>query len=121
MNDIIDMTEGNNISEENSESRNRCQCPLEKRTKERSEKERKELMNRLKRIEGQIRGIQRMLENNAYCTDVMVQVSAVNSALNGFNKLLLENHLHTCVAENIRRGNDDIIDELALLLRKLMR
>lgn len=116
-----DISEVNDILEKNKESQSCCLCPKEKRTKERSDKELKELMNRLKRIEGQVRGIQRMIENNEYCTDVMIQVSAVNSALNSFNKLLLENHLHTCVAENIRQGNDDIIDELALLLRKLMR
>lgn len=121
MKEINSATEGNNIPEENDECDSCHLCLNEKRTKERSEKERKELMNRLKRIEGQVRGIQKMLENNAYCTDVMIQVSAVNSALNSFNKLLLENHLHTCVAENIRHGNDDIIDELAHLLRKLMR
>lgn len=121
MKEINSTADGNNIIEENNECDSCHLCPHEKRTKERSEKERKELMNRLKRIEGQVRGIQKMLENNAYCTDVMIQVSAVNSALNSFNKLLLENHLHTCVAENIRHGNDDIIDELAHLLRKLMR
>ena len=89
--------------------------------KERSDKEYRDLMNRLKRIEGQVRGIQRMLEKDAYCTDIMVQVAAVNAALNSFNKVLLTNHLHTCVAENIREGNDEVIDELAALLQKLMK
>ncbi|MDE6664163.1 MAG: metal-sensing transcriptional repressor [Lachnospiraceae bacterium] len=78
-------------------------------------------MNRLKRIEGQVRGIQGMLENNAYCTDILIQVSAVNAALNSFNKALLSNHLHTCVAENIRAGNDEVIDELVVLFQKLMK
>lgn len=96
-----------------------CTCCQKK--KERSEKEYRDLMNRLKRIEGQVRGIQRMLEKDAYCTDIMVQVAAVNAALNSFNKVLLTNHLHTCVAENIREGNDEIIDELAALLQKLMK
>ena len=68
-----------------------------------------------------MRGIQGMLEKDAYCTDIMVQVAAVNAALNSFNKVLLTNHLHTCVAENIRAGNDEVIDELAALLQKLMK
>lgn len=96
-----------------------CTCCQKK--KERSDKEYRDLMNRLKRIEGQVRGIQRMLEKDAYCTDIMVQVAAVNAALNSFNKVLLTNHLHTCVAENIREGNDEVIDELAALLQKLMK
>ena len=78
-------------------------------------------MNRLKRIEGQVRGIQGMLEKDAYCTDIMVQVAAVNAALNSFNKVLLTIHLHSCVSENIRAGNDEVIDELAALLQKLMK
>lgn len=96
-----------------------CTCCQKK--KERSDKEYRDLMNRLKRIEGQVRGIQGMLEKDAYCTDIMVQVAAVNAALNSFNKVLLTNHLHTCVAENIRAGNDEVIDELATLLQKLMK
>ncbi len=78
-------------------------------------------MNRLKRIEGQVRGVQRMLEHDAYCTDILVQVSAINAALNSFNKVLLANHVRTCVADNIRKGNDDVIDELVALLQKMMK
>ncbi|MDD6195966.1 metal-sensing transcriptional repressor [[Clostridium] aminophilum] len=89
--------------------------------KNRDEKERKDLMNRLKRIEGQVRGVEGMLENNAYCTDILVQVSAITSALNSFNKVLLANHMKTCVADNIRAGNDEIIDELVVTLQKLMK
>ena len=96
-------------------------CTCSDKTKERSEKEFKDLMNRLKRIEGQVRGIQGMLENDAYCTDILIQVSAVNAALNSFNKALLSNHLHTCVADNIRAGNDEVIDELVVLFQKLMK
>ena len=96
-------------------------CTSCQKKKERSDKEYRDLMNRLKRIEGQVRGIQGMLEKDAYCTDIMVQVAAVNAALNSFNKVLLTNHLHTCVAENIRAGNDEVIDELATLLQKLMK
>lgn len=91
------------------------------KTKERSEKEYKDLMNRLKRIEGQVRGIQGMLEKDAYCADVLIQVAAVNAALNSFSKVLLSEHVRTCVADNIRAGNDEVIDELVILLQKLMR
>lgn len=99
---------------------NPCQCCSAK-TKERSEKEYKDLINRLKRIEGQVRGVQGMLENNAYCADILVQTMAINSALNSFNKVLLGNHIRTCVADDIRKGNDDTIDELVVLLQKLMK
>ncbi len=62
-----------------------------------------------------------MLEHDAYCTDILVQVSAINAALNSFNKVLLANHVRTCVADNIRKGNDDVIDELVALLQKMMK
>ncbi|MCI5574503.1 MAG: metal-sensing transcriptional repressor [Eubacteriales bacterium] len=91
------------------------------KTKERSAEEYRNLMNRLRRIEGQVRGIQNMLENDAYCTDILMQVAAVNAALNSFSKVLLANHVRTCVADNIRRGNDEVIDELVVLLQKLMK
>ena len=97
-----------------------CPCCSGKH-KERDEKEYKDLMNRLKRIEGQVRGVENMLENGVYCTDILIQVSAINSALNSFNKVLLGNHLKTCVAENIRNGNDEVIDELTAALQKLMK
>ena len=98
-----------------------CCCQCSHKTKERSEKEYRDLMNRLKRIEGQVRGIQGMLEKDAYCTDILVQVAAVNAALNSFNRVLLTNHLHTCVAANVRAGNDEVLDELAGVLQKLMK
>ena len=99
-----------------------CCCgDIHTKTKERTDRERRDLMNRLKRIEGQVRGIQNMLENDAYCADILVQVAAVNAALNSFNKVLLANHVRTCVADNIRQGNDDVIEELVTLLQKLMR
>ena len=91
------------------------------KTKERSEEEFKNLINRLNRIEGQVRGVKRMLENDAYCTDVLIQVSAINAALNSFNKMLLAEHIRTCVAEDIRQGKDETIDELVMTLQKLMR
>lgn len=89
--------------------------------KERQAKELTDLMNRLKRIEGQVRGVENMLENGVYCTDILIQVSAINSALNSFNKALLANHVRTCVADNIRAGNDEVIDELVVTLQKLMK
>ena len=82
------------------------------RTKERSEKEYRDLANRLSRIEGQVRGIRKMLDENAYCPDIMVQVAAVKSALDGFNCTLLEEHIRTCVADDLRSGDDDTITEL---------
>lgn len=91
------------------------------KTKKRSEEEYRSLMNRLNRIEGQVRGIKNMLEQNAYCPDILVQVSAVNAALNSFNKELLSSHIRTCVADDIRDGKDETIDELVHTLQKLMR
>ena len=87
----------------------------------RSEEERKKLISRLNRIEGQIRGIRKMVEESAYCTDILIQVSAVNAALNSFNKLLLSNHIRTCVANDIREGKEETIDELVTTLQKLMK
>ena len=91
------------------------------KTKERSEKEYKDLIHRLNRIEGQIRGIKGMVEKNAYCPDILTQVAAANAALNSFNKVLLANHIRTCVARDIREGKDETIDELVVTLQKLMR
>ena len=95
------------------------ECPH--KTKERSDKEFKDLIHRLNRIEGQVRGIKRMVEDDAYCTDILIQVSAVNSALNSFNKVLLANHIRTCVADDIRAGHEETIDELVATLQKLMK
>ena len=97
-----------------------CSCCCTKHT-DRSEAERKKLVNRLKRIEGQIRGIIGMLENDAYCNDILIQSAAVNAAVNSFNKELLANHIRTCVARDIRAGKDETIDELVATLQKLMK
>lgn len=91
------------------------------KTKERSEKEYKNLLNRLSRIEGQIRGIKRMVEEDAYCTDILIQVAAANAALNSFNKVLLAEHIRTCVANDIREGRDETVEELVETLQKLMK
>ena len=91
------------------------------RKKERGENERRDLMNRLKRIEGQVRGLQRMLEEDAYCPDILTQASAVNSALNSFCRVLLANHIRTCVSEDIRAGHNETVDELMDTLQKMMK
>lgn len=89
--------------------------------KDRDEKEIRDLMNRLKRVEGQVRGIESMLSSGAYCTDILTQVSAVTSALNSFTRVLLANHMRTCVADQLRSGNEEVIDELVLTVQKLMK
>ncbi len=96
-------------------------CTYCHKTKERSEKEYKDLIHRLNRVEGQIRGIKNMVEQDAYCTEILVQVAAASAALNSFTKVLLANHIKTCVAEDIRQGKDETIDELVSLIQKLMR
>ena len=97
------------------------ECCCSHKTKECTEKEYKDLINRLSRIEGQVRGIRKMVESDCYCPDILVQVSAVNAALNSFNKVLLANHIRTCVVDDIREGKDETIDELVTVLQKLMR
>lgn len=96
-------------------------CKYCHETKERSYDEIKALSNRLSRIEGQIRGIKGMLEKDAYCAEIITQTAAVSAALNSFNKELLATHIKTCVARDIKQGNDDTIDELTRLIHKLMR
>lgn len=100
---------------------NTKKCCCSQRKKERSPEEYKKLINRLNRIEGQIRGIKGMVENGAYCPDILVQSAAVNAAVNAFNKELLSSHIRTCVADDIRAGRDEIIDELVTTLQKLMK
>lgn len=97
---------------------NKCCC--EKSTF-RTEEDKKKLMNRLKRIEGQIRGIQSMLENDAYCNDILIQSAAVNAAINAFNKEILSRHIHTCVVRDIKDGKLDVVDELTATVQKLMK
>jgi DNA-binding FrmR family transcriptional regulator len=105
------MTEG-------TEARD-CACSGRKRPRE--EQEKRELMNRLKRIEGQIRGLQRMLEEDAYCPDILTQASAAQSALSGFCRTLLASHLRGCVTRDIREGREEAVDELLETLKKLMK
>ncbi|HJB89611.1 MAG TPA: metal-sensing transcriptional repressor [Candidatus Blautia excrementigallinarum] len=96
-------------------------CPGCQKKTMRSEEERKKLINRLRRVEGQIRGIIGMLENDAYCNDILIQSAAVNAAVNSFNRELLASHIRTCVARDIREGKDETIDELVTTLQKIMK
>lgn len=91
------------------------------RHKHREPSEYEALLKRLNRIEGQVRGVRGMVEKEAYCTDILTQVSAIQSALNAFSRELLANHIRTCVADGIRAGNDEVVDELLKTLQKLMK
>ena len=95
-----------------------CECH---KTKERSEEEYKRLINRLSRIEGQIRGIRGMVERSAYCPDILSQVAAANAALNAFSRELLAEHIRTCVARDVREGREETLDELVATIQKLMK
>lgn len=91
------------------------------RTKHRSAKEKKDLITRLNRIEGQVRGIKSMVEEERYCVEILNQVSAIQSALNSFNKELLANHIHSCVVDDIRAGKEDAVEELCKTIKKIMK
>ena len=97
-----------------------CTC-CGSRTKERPEKEYRDLVNRLSRIEGQIRGIKGMVENSAYCPDILTQVAAARAALNSFSKVLLASHIKSCVMDDIKAGKDETVDELVDVLQKIMK
>ena len=99
-------------------SENPCCCM---RKKMRSEDEKRALINRLSRIEGQIRGIRAMVAKDAYCPDVLTQTSAASAALTGFARVLLSEHIRTCVVEDVRHGNDDTLDELLDTIQKWMK
>lgn len=96
----------------------KCCCA---KTTSRSEEQKKKLLNRLKRIEGQVRGLQTMIENDAYCNDILIQSSAVSAAINGFNRELLAAHIHSCGVRDIRDGKDEVVDELIATIQKLMK
>ena len=91
------------------------------RVKHRTEEEKKQLINRLSRIEGQVRGLKGMVEKDAYCPDILTQASAVTAALNAFSRELLASHIETCVADGVRAGDNEKIDELVALIQKLMK
>lgn len=91
----------------------KCKC--------REEKEMKDLISRLNRIEGQVRGVKKMVEDDRYCIDIVTQISAIQAALNSFNRVLLSEHIRTCVVDDIRNGSEEIVDELCTTIQKLMR
>lgn len=97
-----------------------CCCGSGKTTV-RSEEEKKKLLNRLRRIEGQIRGIENMVAQDSYCNDILVQCAAVTAAVNSFSREILANHIHGCVTRDIRDGKDEVVDELLATLQKLMK
>ena len=111
----------NGMEEKEEDVTEEITVELSGKKKVRDEKEHKSLVNRLSRIEGQIRGIKRMLENDAYCIDIINQVSAANSALNSFTKELVSRHIKNCVADDVRNGNEEKLDELVKTLQKLMK
>lgn len=84
-------------------------------------KDYQDLIKRLNRIEGQVRGVKKMLEEDRYCVDILTQVSAITCGLNAFNKRLLANHIKSCVVQDIRNGDDSVVDELCETLQKLMK
>lgn len=94
---------------------------IEKRITIRDENDKKKMINRLSRIEGQIRGIKGMLERDEYCTDILIQTSAVNSALNAFSKELLSNHIKGCVTRDIKEGKEEVVDDLLNTLERMMK
>lgn len=98
-----------------------CCCGGTEKTTMRTEEEKRKLLNRLKRIEGQVRGLQAMIDRDAYCYDILTQSAAVNAAMNAFNKEILAHHIEGCVARDIREGKDEVIDELVTILQKLMK
>lgn len=98
-----------------------CCCGGTEKTTMRTDEEKRKLLNRLKRIEGQVRGLQAMIERDAYCYDILTQSAAVNAAMNAFNKEILAHHIEGCVARDIREGKDEVIDELVTILQKLMK
>ena len=102
------------------EAGNRCCYCMEKHTL-RSQEQKKALINRLRRIEGQVRGVQQMLENDAYCSDILVQSAAISAAMNAFNREILAAHIHSCVVRDIREGHDEVVDELVSTIQKLMK
>ena len=110
---ILHLQGGQLMTEERS-----CVCA---KNTYRTAEEKKKLINRMKRVEGQIRGIIRMVENDVYCNDILTQSAAANAAINAFNKELLSTHIHTCVARDIREGKDETIDELVATMQKLMK
>ncbi|MCR5641310.1 MAG: metal-sensing transcriptional repressor [Lachnospiraceae bacterium] len=104
-----------------SEKKIEKECCCSHKKKDRSQQEQKALLNRLSRIEGQIRGVRRMVEEDCYCTDILMQAAAVTAAVNAFNKELLANHIRTCVTDDIKAGKEETVDDLVATIQKLMK
>lgn len=119
-NSVEEINSSEKYCSENSDNTNNEKGCCRK-TKERTTDEQKKLMNRLSRIEGQIRGIKGMVEKDAYCTDILVQVSAVTSALNSFSRELLANHIRTCVVHDIKADKEETVDDLISTLKKILK
>ncbi len=98
-----------------------CCCAVRHKVRDKEGKEYKSMVARLNRIEGQVRGVKNMVEDDRYCVDILTQVSAIQSALNAFTKELLSAHIHSCVVSDIREGNDEAVDELCALLQRVMK
>ena len=96
-------------------------CPACGKKTERTEEQKKKLLNRLNRLEGQVRGVKKMIESDAYCNDVLIQSAAISAAVNAFSREVLRAHLHSCVSRDIRAGRDEVVDELMETLERLMR
>ncbi len=123
--EILDMEEkqmdNKDMDNKDMDNKDTADCNCCKRHKKRDSKEYNDLMNRLSRIEGQVRGIKRMLEEDTYCPDIIIQVSAITAALGSFNKELLANHIRDCVAKDIREGRVETIEELITVCQKVMK
>ena len=102
-----------------AEEKKACCCSGKRKVRERTEEE--ALLQRLSRIEGQVRGVRGMVEKEAYCTDILTQVSAIQSALNAFSRELLSNHIHSCVVQDIQNGHLEVVDDLLVTIQKLMK
>lgn len=107
------------IANENKEECLICSSKMKHRDKD--GKEYKDLITRLNKIEGQVRGIKKMVEDDRYCVDILTQVSSINSALNSFNKVLLSNHIKSCVVDDIKNGDEQVVDELISIIGRLMK
>ena len=105
---------------EGTEEKSCCGC-VKHKYRDKDSKEYKCLVSRLRRIEGQVRGVCKMVEEDRYCVDILTQVSAIQSALNALNEELLAQHIKSCVVDDIRAGHDEVVDELVATLQKVMK
>lgn len=118
---VEEVSADGNLDEQAQECENLCHSEGSVRKSHHSEKTKNNLVTRLNRIEGQIRGIKGLIEKDTYCDDVITQISATQAALNSVAKLLLEGHMKSCVIERIQEGDDEVIDELLVTIQRLMK